>query len=213
LVAYTAAAASYYTDIEKDLISLSLEQANESFRNSGVTHVRLIPAHIYKTDYVEQGSHFDHVFRFADKGDGYMEEVHALRDQYHADVAVLIVDDPMGCGLAAQVVATEDRAFAVVHHGCAAASYSLPHEIGHLIGARHNLELDDTQSPFSYGHGFVQQHSWRTMMSYKESCDGCPRLPVWSNPGLMVDGVAAGDDASNNARVIREQAARVAAFR
>jgi len=213
LVAYTATAAAHYSDIEKDLIRLSLEQANESFRISGAPHVRLVPAHIYQTGYVEQGSHFEHVFRFADKGDGHMEEVHGLRDRFRADLAVLIVHDPMGCGLAAQVAATEDRAFAVVHHGCAAATYSLPHEIGHLIGARHDLELDDEKTPFPYGHGFIHKQAWRTMMGYKESCGGCQRLPIWSNPDVVVDGIAAGNNDSNNARVIALQAARVAAFR
>jgi hypothetical protein len=213
LVAYTKAAASHYSNIETDLIALAIEDANQSFRSSGIGQVRLELVHAYETDYVESGSHFDHVFRFADKGDGYMDEVHALRDQYKADVAVLIVHDPQGCGLAAQVVAPADRAFAVVHHECAATSYSLAHEIGHLIGARHDLALDDDMKPFPYGHGYVDGTKWRTMMSYKESCDGCPRVPVWSNPAIKIRGEPAGDAKSNNARVIAEQAARVAAFR
>ena len=213
IVAYTKAAATHYSSIETDLIALAIEDANQSFRNSGVGNVRLELAHAYQTDYVETGSHFDHVFRFADKGDGTMEEVHALRDQYKADIGVLIVHDPQGCGLAAQVVAPAQRAFAVVHHECAAISYSLAHEIGHLIGARHDLALDDGMEPFPYGHGFVLGTKWRTMMSYKESCDGCPRVPVWSNPDLKVRGERAGDAKSNNARVIAEQAARVAGFR
>jgi hypothetical protein len=213
IVAYTKAAASHYNNIETDLIALAIEDANQSFRNSGIGNVRLELAHAYQTDYVEQGSHFDHVFRFANKGDGYMDEVHALRDQYKADVGVLVVHDPMGCGLAAQVVAPADRAFAVVHHECATTSYSLGHEIGHLIGARHDLALDDGMEPFPYGHGFVLGTKWRTMMSYKESCDGCPRIPVWSNPRVKIRGERAGNEKSNNARVIAEQAARVAGFR
>ena len=51
------------------------------------------------------------------------------------------------------------------------------------------------------------------MMSYKAGCNGCPRLPIWSTPDKIVNGQAAGDAEHNNARVIREQAARVAAFR
>lgn len=213
IVAYTKAAASHYHSIDKDLIALAIEDANHSFRSSGVGDVRLELAHAYETGYVEQGSHFDHVFRFADKGDGTMDEVHALRDRYKADIGVLIVHDPQGCGLAAQVVAPANRAFAVVHHECAATTYSLAHEIGHLIGARHDLALDDGMEPFPYGHGYVLGTKWRTMMSYKESCDGCPRVPVWSNPAIKIHGQPAGDETSDNARVIREQAARVAAFR
>lgn len=213
LVAYTNAAAQHYTDIEKDLVALAVEDANQSFRNSQIGNVRIELVKTYETNYVEQGSHFEHVFRFADRGDGYMDEVHELRDQAKADVALLIVHDPNGCGLAAGVAPQADRAFAVVHHECAALSYSIAHEIGHLIGARHDLGLDDTMQPYAYGHGFVSGTAWRTMMSYEESCGGCARLPIWSNPHVMVRGVPAGDATADNARVISEGAARVANFR
>jgi hypothetical protein len=87
------------------------------------------------------------------------------------------------------------------------------HEIGHLIGARHDLNIDKVMVPFPYGHGFVNGTKWRDIMSYKESCGGCPRLPVWSSPKVMIRGEPAGTPNTDNARVIAEQAARVANFR
>ena len=213
LVAYTRKAASNYSDVEHELVYLAIEEANQAFRNSNLGHVKLRLVHTYQTDYVEEGAHFDHLWRFADKGDGYMDEVHGLRDKYHADVAILIVDDQSGCGLATRVFAEAEDAFAVVHHECAAASYSLAHEIGHLIGARHDLKIDQLMTPFPYGHGFVNGLKWRDIMSYKDSCGGCPRLPVWSSPRVLVNGEPAGTQKQDNARVIAEQAARVAGFR
>ena len=213
LVAYTRKVASSYADVEHELVYLAIEAANQAFRNSNVGHVKLRLVHTYQTDYVEEGTHFDHVWRFADKGDGYMDEVHGLRDKYRADVAVLIVDDQSGCGLATRVFAEAEDGFAVVHHECAAASYSLAHEIGHLIGARHDLSRDKIMTPFPYGHGFVNGTKWRDIMSYKDSCGGCPRLPVWSSPKVLVNGEPAGTPEQDNARVIAEQAARVAGFR
>jgi len=213
LVAYTRKAASNYADVEHELIYLAIEEANQAFRNSNVGHVKLRLVHAYQTNYVEEGAHFDHVWRFADKGDGYMDEIHDLRDKYRADVAVLVVDDQSGCGLATRVFAEAEDAFAVVHHECAAASYSLAHEIGHLIGARHDLKLDKIMTPFPYGHGFVNGTKWRDIMSYKDSCGGCPRLPVWSSPKVTVNGEPAGTPDQDNARVIAEQAMRVARFR
>jgi hypothetical protein len=213
IVAYTARVAAKYSNVERELVALSIEEANQSFRNSKLGHVRLKLVHSYQTDYVEDGLHFDHLWRFADKGDGYMEEIHSLRDKYDADVAVLMVDDPSGCGLATRVYADADEAFAVVHHDCAVMSYSVAHEIGHLIGARHEFAMDGTITPFPYGHGYVNARKWRDIMSYKESCGGCPRLPVWSSPNITVSGERAGTSMEDNARVIGEQAARVANFR
>jgi hypothetical protein len=51
------------------------------------------------------------------------------------------------------------------------------------------------------------------MMAYKDSCDGCRRIPVWSSPFVRIGGVAAGNAERDNARVIAENAARVASFR
>jgi metallopeptidase family M12-like protein len=215
LVAYTKKTASNYSDVKRELVDLAIEEGNESFRMSNLGNIKLRLVHAYQTDYEEDkdGEHFDHLYRMVDKGDGYMEEVHGLRDKYRADVVVLIVDDASGCGLATRVFADAGDAFAVVHHECAASSYSLAHEIGHLIGARHDTSIDKNMTPFPYGHGYVNGSKWRDIMSYKASCGGCPRLPVWSSPTVLIKGEPAGTADLDNARVISEQAARVAAFR
>ena len=200
LVAYTEKAARHYRDIVRELVDPAIDGANGSFRLSNLDHIRLRLVHAYQTDYAEEGLHFDHLWRFADKGDGHMDEVHLLRDTYRADIAILIVDDASGCGLATRVRADADDAFAVVHHACAVANYTFAHEIGHLIGASHE-------------QSYVSTHQWRDIMAAKESCGGCPRLPVWSNPTVLINGEPAGTADLNNARLIAEQAARLAAFR
>ena len=215
MVAYTAKAAANYGDIRRDLIELAIEETNQSFRASKIDNVAVRLVHTHETDYKEDGAeHFDHVWRMVDRGDGYLEEIPRLRDEKKADVVILVVDDPSGCGLATRVAADADEAYAVVHHECAATSYSIAHEIGHILGARHDRGLDDNKSPFAYGHGYVSPDlKWRTMMSYKASCNGCPRLPIWSSPRVAVKGQLAGDGETDNSRVIRSQAERVAAFR
>jgi len=200
VVAYTKAAARSYRDIVGQVIEPAIEGGNESFRMSGIGHIKLRLVHAYQTDYVESGDQFVHLWRFADKADGYMDEIHDLRDHYQADVAVLIVDDADGCGQATRVGADEDESFAVVHHACAKANFSLVHEIGHLIGASHE-------------RGCVHGNEWRAIMSYKANCGGCPRLPVWSNPDVLIGGVPAGSVGHDNARVIADNVLRVAAFR
>jgi peptidyl-Asp metalloendopeptidase len=213
LIAYTNKAASYYGDIEHELIELAIEEANESFRISNLGNVKLRLVHAYQTDYVEAGDQFEDLWRLADKGDGQMEEVHTLRDKYRADVVVLIVDDRHGCGLSTRVHADAEEAFAIVHHECAATTHSIAHEIGHIIGTRHDLNMDKIMTPFPYGHGYVNGTKWRDIMSYKESCGGCRRVPIWSSPLVMFEGEPAGTPDQDNARVIAEEAPRVAAFR
>jgi peptidyl-Asp metalloendopeptidase len=200
LVAYTRKAARHYYEIERDVVELAIEEANHSFRLSGIGHIRLRLAHAFQTGYTERGAHFDHLWRMADKEGEHMARIHALREAYRADVAILIVDDAKGCGLATRIGADADEAFAVVHHGCAVSSYTLAHEVGHIMGARHEL-------------AYVSGTAWRDIMSYKDACDGCPRLPVWSNPLVRIGGEPAGTTELNNARIIAQNAWRVASFR
>ena len=66
---------------------------------------------------------------------------------------------------------------------------------------------------FRYLAPEVNGTKWRDIMSSKESCGGCPRVAVWSSPTVLIKGEVAGTAILDNARVIAEQAARVAAFR
>ena len=213
MILYTGRVAAKYVDVDSDLIALSIEQANESFANSGLGNIKLRLAHSQLVDYDESsGEHFNHLYRMVD-GEGVFSPVRTLRNEKRADVVALIVDDPSGCGLSTRVAADAEEAFVVVHHSCAALTFSIAHEIGHIIGARHDRALDSNATPFAYGHGFVNGTKWRDVMSYKASCSGCPRVPIWSNPRIKYKGDTAGALDADNARVILEQAERVAKFR
>ena len=213
MILYTSKVASKYIDVDADLIHLSVEQANQSFANSGIGNVKLRLVHQELIDYDESdGEHINHLYRMVD-GVGVFSKVRALRNAKRADVVALIVDDPSGCGLSTRVGADEDEAFIVVHQSCAALTYSMAHEVGHIIGARHDRALDQNTVPFAYGHGYVNGTKWRDIMSYKVSCDGCPRIPIWSNPTINYKGDSAGAVDADNARVILEQAERVSKFR
>ena len=54
IVAYTKKAASYYADVKRELVELSIEEANASFRISGLGNIKLRLVHAYETNYVER---------------------------------------------------------------------------------------------------------------------------------------------------------------
>jgi hypothetical protein len=217
IVSYTAAAkAAYGSDIEA-MIQLAVSETNQGYQNSGI-NASVHLAHMYQVNYGEKVGTTKRSFEtilahFAGNGDGFMDEIHTLRETYKADVAVLIIDQNDWCGLADAILATKDSAFALVYYDCATGYYSFGHEIGHLLGARHNPEVDSSTDPFSYGHGYLQpSKSWRTIMAYPSG--GLTRINYWSNPNVMHDGVPMGTAATHdNARVLRETVGTVAAFK
>ena len=213
MLLYTKNAASHHIGDPADLLALGVEQANQTFRNSGLGNISLRLVHTQEIDYDETGAdHFKHLYRMVD-GEPPFSDVKKLRTQKRADIVGLVLHSPAGCGLSTRVGADSEEAFFVVHHACAAITYSIAHEIGHILGARHDRTIDASNKPFPYGHGYINGTRWRDLMGYQEACGGCARIPFWSNPRVRYKDEPTGTAASDNARVILEQAERVSKFR
>jgi metallopeptidase family M12-like protein len=149
MILYTPQAASRYNRDPRDLTTLAIAQANDTFRNSGIDNVSLRLVHARQIDYDEsEGEHFDHLYRMVD-GTGAFKDVHRLRDEKRADIVGLVLEDSSGCGLSTRVGADAEEAYFVVHHSCAAITVSIAHEIGHILGAHHDRTVDQSDTPFS----------------------------------------------------------------
>ena len=213
LVLYTSNAAYSVSNIVNTAL-LAEELSNQSFANSGI-YCKIEIVYIGKTDYVESSSSTD-VTRFRETNDGYMDEVHSLREKYAADVCVLLTDYNLStCGRADTIKASRGKAFCVVQaYYCSTTYYSFIHEIGHLMGCRHNPENDGTNSPYEYGHGYINSDkTWRTIMAYGNHCNGCDRIQFWSNPYITHGGESMGTtDRCNNAKVWDIRYGEVGAF-
>ena len=213
MMLYSNRAASHYMMRPEDVLEVAFERVNDTFRNSGIGNVSVRLVHSQAVDYDERGSdEFSDLYHMVD-GDGPFKDVRRLRNEKGADIVGLIVDDPKGCGLSTRVAPDAEEAYFVVHYACAAITISIAHEIGHILGARHDRLTDPVNTPFAYGHGYVDGTKWRDIMSYAEGCDGCLRIPYWSNPRVLYDGAPTGTLTEDNARVILEQAERVSKFR
>ncbi|WP_405598523.1 MULTISPECIES: M12 family metallo-peptidase [unclassified Pseudoalteromonas] len=212
LVLYTPAAAQKSGDINS-LIDLAVVETNQGYQNSGVNAVVSV-AHVSQINYTEATNSGTDLNRLAAKNDGYMDEAHTLRDQYGADVVILVNDVNGYCGQAKAIGANANSAFAMVDYDCATGYYSFGHEIGHLQGARHNPENDPSTSPYSFGHGYQQpQSQWRSVMAYN-CTNNCTRINYWSNPNKSYNGDVMGTLAEHdNARVLNLTNPIIANFR
>ena len=212
LVVYTSAAKSKVTDINS-LIDLAITETNTGYSNSGV-NATVSLAHKAQVTYTEASNSSTDLTRLAATNDGYMDEVHTLRDQYAADVVVLVNDVNGYCGQADAIGANASSAFVIVDYDCATGYYSFGHEIGHLQGARHNPENDPTTTPYAFGHGYQDPQSrWRTVMAYN-CTSGCTRINYWSNPNKTYNGDVMGTTTkSDNARALNLTSPAMASFR
>lgn len=220
LVMYTAEAATIVSDM-KNKVYAEINNGNNSFINSNV-NAEFELAYLGQTTDSETGKTFSELlYNYRDTNDGFVDEVHDLRQRYAADVCVLLVKNSEYCGYAF-IGSSYGNAFSVVHasSGCQ-TKYSFTHEIGHNIGCRHDTIVDASNFPYEYGHGFVHytgnsSNSWRTMMAYGNACSGeshCARICYWSNPDVYYNNSPTGTSLRcNNARVWNENAPYVSSF-
>ncbi|MBI5936104.1 MAG: DUF1080 domain-containing protein [Chloroflexi bacterium] len=224
LVAYTddARAAAGSTAAMKALILTALNETNAAYANSGVT-TRLRLVHVEEYSYAETGNMSTDLSRFRGTADGYMDAVHTLRNTYAADMLGLIVANGGSyCGLASTIMATDTTAFQITDNGCATGYYSFAHEFAHLQGARHDTYVDPSNTPYSYGHGYVHTgadayNRWRTIMAYNDKCSSlgysCTRVQYFSNPAKTYHGAATGTASTKNYLVLNNTDTTVASFR
>ena len=210
LVLYTPYAQSMESNI-KNTILTAIALTNQSFVNSLINY-RIELAYAGQTNYTESDIISD-LLRFRNNGDGYMDEVHTLRNKYSADVCILLnyINNQYSTSIIPGIGVSEANAFCVVRSDYATTSYTFGHLIGHLLGCRHDPSADPNATPFAYGHGYVHtSNTWGTIMA----SGSCPRLQYWSNPNITYDGVPMGSVvAQNNARVWNEHSNAVMAFR
>lgn len=115
-----------------------------------------------------------------------------LRNRHRADLVSLIVPAGSYCGRGYEnypvEAADEAYAFSVVKSSCAIGNYSFAHELGHNMGMRHDRLADGAFSISTCNYGYIFDIKFwvfrskaRTVMAYGSSCDGCPRMGVYSN--------------------------------
>ena len=204
----------------RQLIELGVVETNMAFLSSRVqTRLRLVET--VRVDYeegdVEIGTHLDRLTR---PDDGFLDELHPLRDLQHADLVTLVGTGTRGgCGIAwlmegADNTAFEAFAFNYVATPCISPNYTFGHEIGHNLGCRHAPDDPSLgEGAFDYSFGYKDfDDRFRTLMAYN-CLGGCPRLLRWSNPDLDYEGSPLGTTEQDNTQSINGVRELVANFR
>ena len=211
LVAYTRHARIQSGNIDA-LLRYTFEETNRTYANSHIrTRVRLV--HAYQTDYTQSADLFTDLQRLVRPGDSHMDEVHRLRDEYAADLTVLLVGNPEGSCASYYIYPSEAYAFGAIARTCIGL-YAFAQMLGFMQGASGDPEIHANHH-FPHGHGFCNDtDNWRTVMARNRD-DRCPvPIPYFSNPDVSYAGTPTGNaEQRNNARVIDETAERIAGFR
>ena len=202
----------------QSLVDLAVANANAAYANSQIaTRLRLV--YSGEVGFAEtESSIVTDLSRLVEQSDGYIDEVHTLRDRYGSDIVTLLGDgyaDGGACGvgyiMSSVSTSFASHAFNVVDQSCAAGNLSYAHEVGHNQGLQHdpaNAGGGSPAYPFAYGYQ-DPGGAFRTVMAY----GGAPRVPQFSNPNVFYAGRPTGTAAQDNARALNTTAATVANFR
>jgi tetratricopeptide (TPR) repeat protein len=189
-VAYTPAVAQNYN--VSILINQCISTTNTAYQFSLVSSTIELAGSAQLT-YTESGDDSTDVTRFMTKNDSYLDEIHSLRNQYDADVCVLLVNTLNSNGSVPgeeAIGAQRYNAFFVVKASAAVSYYSFPHELGHLLGCRH--DSDTGTEPYYNAHGYnwhgklpysPTSRFYKTIMSVEEEAK-YKRVQYFSNPNV-----------------------------
>ena len=231
MIVYTQAARQWANSNGgiNNVISDAMTRAQLSLDNSD-TFVTMSLVHSQEVTYTESGNMLTDLNRLTATSDGFMDNIHNLRDQHGADLVALFEDEPGGGGIAwllNTASGSPDLGFSISRiQQASGSSYTHVHEMGHNMGCGHHADQNFQAGPglfddYSSGWRWTGTNSVRycSLMSYEAGSfypDGQThsRVAHFSNPSINHQGVPTGDATDgDNARTIRETKHVIAAYR
>ena len=235
MVVYTPAAriSQGGTAAMNSLINLGIAETNNAYSNSQVKQ-RLRLVYAGEVNYTEVDFSTD-LARLQGVTDGFMDDVHRLRDLYGADLVSLWGNYSGACGLSNLMLdesaSFASQGFSVVDRNCATSNFSFGHELGHNMGLQHDVfdgnsgttvtpEGSTITVPINYAHGYVDLgNRFRSVMAISAQCDAqvpainCPRIPNFSNPNVYYSSAPTGNTNAQEFKALNDTRETTANFR
>jgi uncharacterized protein (TIGR02145 family) len=241
MILYTPAAASWANSNDGSILNTIANAMTTSqlVLDNSNTNIKLNFVHSAQVAYTEASDVMDDIFRltFHQNFDPwgyeggppwYLDEVHDWRDEFGADLVVLLVVTNQVGGLGWQLTnedGSSNFGFSLTRVQQASNSYTFIHEIGHNMGAHHHKEQNVQPGPglFSYSAGWrwtgPSNTRFCSVMTYEHGqyfADGKThtRVPYFSAPEIIYLGVSTGHATDgDNAFTLRQTKHIVSAYR
>ncbi|KAI2492460.1 Metallo-peptidase family M12B Reprolysin-like [Fragilaria crotonensis] len=165
----TCTATAQNVAIIEGIIALAVAETNKAYELSGIpTKFRLVKIHYDASTTMTMQTRGNPLPNLRNNGDGKLDYVHAMRDQYGADFVSMIVDTSGYCGIGYMPSGPSAAdAFTLVHWSCATGYYSFGHEIGHNMGCNHDIRNAGGASG-GYNYGYQDPSArFRSILAYQ----------------------------------------------
>jgi len=204
------------TDAIRNKIITAFNRMNKSFVNSDMD-LRANLVHMEEIDFIEPDTTDDNAKQRWDKFtqvhnylvgkyDGYMDNVHELRNQYSADFVQLVLGMDGGLGTGASYLGLiSSNAFSTLQYN--KLNGGSVHEWGHTVGMQHDLASHGGSQPYAWGYSNDTIRTIMGVRGYRE------QILYWSSPSLYYNGMVLGTSERDARRAILENAPIFCNFR